>query len=56
MNHLWAYAQENPSKMEFNAIFSQTALAACLKYPTIEGLVKEEVLVEPEVQLKRKRK
>jgi hypothetical protein len=54
VNQIWAYAREHPSKMEFNAIFSQAALAACLKYPSIEGL-EEEVPVEVKVPLKRKR-
>ena len=46
--------------MEFNAIFSQVALAACLRYLLAEGtaegeaLAKTRAFVEMEVQLKRK--
>jgi hypothetical protein len=42
--------------MEFNVIFSQTILTTYLRYPQIEDLVEEEVLVEPEAQLIRKRR
>ena len=48
--------------MEFNAIFSQAALAASLRYPLAEGIVEggapveTRALVETEVQPKRKRK
>jgi hypothetical protein len=53
---LLKYAWTHTLEMEFNAIFSQATLAACLRYPPVEGGVptKTIVLVEAGVQLKRK--
>jgi hypothetical protein len=33
ISRLWDYARENPSRMEFNVIFSLAILAAYLRYP-----------------------
>jgi hypothetical protein len=43
---LLKYAREHASEMEFNAIFSQVALATSLKYLPVEGTVKGGVLAE----------
>jgi hypothetical protein len=56
VGRLREYARENPSKMEFNVIFSLMVLATYLRYPQIDGLVDEVVPRESEVQLVRKRK
>jgi hypothetical protein len=53
---LWEYAWGNPSRMEFNVIFSLTILAAYLRNPQIEGLGDKLVPEGSEVQLVRKRK
>jgi hypothetical protein len=46
VKELWQYAREHASEMEFNAIFSQAALAACLRYPPTEGPVEGGVPAE----------
>jgi hypothetical protein len=48
------YAERHALEMEFNAIYSQSALAARLKYPPAEGIVGGGVPIGP--KLKRKRK
>jgi hypothetical protein len=55
--HVWEmmeYAEGHALEMEFNAIFSQSALVARLKYPPAEGIVGGGVPTRP--KLKRNRK
>ena len=57
---LLKYAWEHTSEIKFKVIFSQAALATCLRYPSAEGTVegrvpaKTGVLVEEGVQPMRK--
>jgi hypothetical protein len=48
------YAKGHVMEMEFNAIFSQSALAACLKYPPAESAIVRGVLAGPKLKKKRK--
>jgi hypothetical protein len=48
------YAEEHALEMEFNAIFSQSALAACLKYPLAEGTVEGGTPTGSKLKKKRK--
>jgi hypothetical protein len=43
IDQLWKYAHRDPSRMNFDVIFSLTTLAAYLRYPQIEGLGDELV-------------
>jgi hypothetical protein len=55
VNQLWEYVHGDSSRMNFDAIFSLTTLAAYLRYPQIEGLGDELLLEGSRVQLTRKR-
>jgi hypothetical protein len=48
------YAEEHALEMEFNAIFSQLALAARLKYPLAKGTVEEGMPMGSKLKKKRK--
>ena len=48
------YAEGHALEMEFNAIFSQLALAACLKYPPVEGTVEGGAPTRSKLKKKRK--
>jgi hypothetical protein len=54
VRELMEYAEGHVMEMEFNAIFSQSALATRLKYPPVESAVVKEVLTEPKLKKKRK--
>jgi hypothetical protein len=55
VNQLWKYVHGDSSRMNFDAIFSLTTLAAYLRYPQIEGLGDELLQEGSRVQLTRKR-
>jgi hypothetical protein len=48
------YVERDVLEMEFNAIFSQSALAACLKYPPNEGIVGGGAPMGPKLKKKMK--
>ena len=54
VQEMMKYAKEHALEMEFNAIFSQSALAACLKYPPVEGIVGGGAPTGPKSKKKRK--
>jgi hypothetical protein len=54
VQELMKYAEKHVMDMEFNAIFSHSALAARLKYPPAESTVTREVLIGSKLKKKRK--
>jgi hypothetical protein len=48
------YSEEHTKEMDFDTIFSQAALAACLKYPPTVSIVGNGALAKSKLRRKRK--